>query len=106
MQCKALRDSAKEIQSFDVAYFMASVDTLEDNTAFAAEHEAGFPIMADPTKQMSTAYGVLGSSGYNNRWTYYIGADGTVLKIDKETNPATAGRDLTRTMEELGFPKK
>ena len=36
MQCKALRDSAREIQGFDVAYFMASVDTLEDNTAFAA----------------------------------------------------------------------
>ena len=105
MQCKALRDSAKEIQSFDVAYFMASVDTLEDNTAFAAEHAAGFPILADPTKVMSAAYGVLGERGFNNRWTYYIGADGTVLKIDKETNPATAGRDLTNTMEELGFPK-
>ena len=84
---------------------MASVDTLEDNTAFAAEHEAGFPILADPTKAMSTAYGVLGSRGLNNRWTYYIDADGTILKIDKDTNPATAGRDLTRTMEELGFPK-
>lgn len=106
MQCKALRDSAKEIQSFDVAYFMASVDTLEDNTAFAAEHEAGFPIMADPTKAMSTDYGVLGARGFNNRWTYYISEDGIVLKIDKETNPATAGKDLTRTMEELGFPKK
>ena len=53
MQCKALRDSAREIQNFDVAYFMASVDTLEDNTAFAKEHEAGFPILADPTKAVS-----------------------------------------------------
>ena len=105
MQCKALRDSAREIQSFDVAYFMASVDTLEDNTAFAEEHEAGFPILADPSKEMSTAFGVLGSRGFDNRWTYYIGADGTVLKIDKETNPASAGVDLTRTMDELGFPK-
>ena len=105
MQCKALRDSAREIQSFDVAYFMASVDTLEDNTAFAAEHEAGFPILADPSKEMSTAFGVLGARGFDNRWTYYIGADGTVLKIDKDTNPASAGVDLTRTMDELGFPK-
>ena len=105
IQCKALRDSAREIQSFDVAYFMASVDTLEDNTAFAAEHEAGFPILADPSKEMSTNYGVLGSSGFNNRWTYYIDVDGTVLKIDKDTNPSTAGRDLTNTMQTLGFPK-
>ncbi|GJM13133.1 MAG: hypothetical protein DHS20C12_15360 [Pseudohongiella sp.] len=105
MQCKALRDSAREIQSFDVAYFMASVDTLEDNTAFAEEHAAGFPILADPEKEMTGEYGVLGGRGFANRWTYYIGADGTVLKIDKETNPATAGKDLTRTMDELGFPK-
>lgn len=105
MQCKALRDSAREIQSFDVAYFMASVDTLEDNTAFAEEHAAGFPILADPEKKMTSDYGVLMARGFANRWTYYIGADGTILKIDKETNPATAGKDLTRTMEELGFPK-
>ena len=105
MQCKALRDSAREIPSFDVAYFMASVDTLEDNTAFAAEHAAGFPILADPEKTMVDAYGALMGVGFANRWTYYIGADGTILKIDKQTKPATAGKDLTRTMEELGFPK-
>ena len=105
MQCKALRDSAREIQNFDVAYFMASVDTLEDNTAFAAEHEAGFPILADESKEMVDAYGALIGAGFANRWTYYIGADGTILKIDKETNPATAGRDLVQTMDDLGFPK-
>ena len=105
MQCKALRDSAQEIQQFDVAYFMASVDTLEDNTAFANEHDANFPILADPEKEMTAAYGVLSERGFANRWTFYIGSDGTILKIDRETNPATAGRDLTRTMEELGFPR-
>jgi peroxiredoxin Q/BCP len=106
MQCKALRDSAREIQAFDVAYFMASVDTLEDNTAFAEEHQAGFPILADPTKEMVDAYGALMGGSFANRWTYYIGSDGTVLKIDKETRPATAGRDLVATMEALGFPRK
>ena len=105
MQCKALRDSAREIQNFDVAYFMASVDTLEDNTAFAAEHDANFPILADPGKEMVDSYGALMGAGFANRWTFYIGADGTILKIDKETNPATAGRDLVQTMDDLGFPK-
>ena len=105
MQCKALRDSAREIQNFDVAYFMASVDTLEDNTAFAAEHEANFPILADPSKEMVDAYGALMGVGFANRWTYYISADGTILKIDKETNAATAGRDLVQTMNDLGFPR-
>jgi peroxiredoxin Q/BCP len=54
---------------------------------------------------MVDAYGALMGVGFANRWTYYIGVDGKVLKIDKATKPATAGKDLTRTMEELGFPK-
>ena len=106
MQCKALRDSAREIKKFDVAYFMASVDTLEDNTAFAAEHNAGFPILADPGKEMSESYGVLSARGFDNRWTYYIDVEGVVVKIDKSVKPATAGVDLTRIMGELGFPQK
>ena len=105
MQCKALRDSAREIQGFDVAYFMARVDTLEDNTAFAAEHEANFPILSDPTKEMAGEYDVLMAAGFASRWTFYIDSDGTILKIDKETNPATAGRDLVANMESLGFEK-
>ena len=85
---------------------MASVDTLETNTAFAIEHQAGFPILADPGKEMSTAYGVMNARGVDSRWTYYIDTTGTIVKIDKETNPATAGKVLTQTMEDLGFPKK
>lgn len=88
-----------------MAYFMASVDTLEDNTAFANEHNANFPILADTAKEMTAEYGVLGQSGSASRWTFYIDSDGTILKIDRDTNPATAGRDLTRTMEQLGFPR-
>ena len=81
MQCKALRDSAREIKRFNVAYFMTSVDDLETNTAFAEEHQAGFPILSDPSKEMSSAYGVLGASGFNNRWTYYIGSDAFKFRL-------------------------
>lgn len=105
MQCKALRDSAEEIQKYDVAYFMVSVDTLEDNTAFAEENDASFPILANPEKDMVEAYGALMPAGFANRWTYYIGSDGTILQIDRDTDPETAGADMARTMGELGFPQ-
>lgn len=105
IQCKALRDSGREIKSFDVAYFMASVNPIEQNTAFAEEYDLDFPILSNPEKDMIEAYGALGQRGFANRWTYYIDADGIVVKIDKETNPETAGKDLTRSMAELGFPK-
>src|SRR5690554_5145269 len=42
IQCKALRDSDREIKSFDVAYFMASVNPIEQNTAFAEEYDLDF----------------------------------------------------------------
>lgn len=103
IQCKAIRDSSDEIKSFDVAYFMASVDTVEKNTEFAKEYELDFPVLADPEKTMTQAYGVLGERGFANRWTYYIDVNGVVVQIDKQTNPSTAGRDLANSMAELGF---
>lgn len=105
IQCKAIRDSSDEIKSFDVAYFMASVDTPEKNTEFAKEYELDFPVLADPEKTMAEAYGVLSERGFANRWTYYIDAEGVVVKIDKSTNPSSAGRDLADSMAALGFPR-
>jgi len=84
---------------------MASTDTPEDNRGFAEKNEASFPILSDPSKDMSTAYGVLASYGLPNRWTYYIDAEGVILKIDKDVNPATAGASLVQNLEELNVPK-
>ena len=84
---------------------MASTDSIEDNTGFAKKNGATFPILADPTKATSKAYGVLAALGYAKRWTYYIDPQGVVLKIDKEVNPATAGDALVANLLELGAPK-
>ena len=105
MECKALRDSDQEIRDYDVAYFMASTDTLEDNTAFAEQNEATFPILADPEKTFSEAYGVLSERGYARRWTFYIDPEGVIRKIDKEVNPAEAGEQLVANLKALGVPR-
>ena len=105
MQCKALRDSDQEIRNFKVSYFMASTDSLEDNTAFAQKNEASFPILSDPGKEMTSAFGVLSPSGYAKRWTYYIDTDGTVVQIDKDVDPRTAGEDLVENLAALGVPE-
>jgi peroxiredoxin Q/BCP len=80
---------------------MVSVDDLELNTKFAKEHEADFPILADPEKTVANAYGVLGPSGLARRWTFYIGGDGKILYIEKKVAPATAGDDLAAKLGEL-----
>jgi peroxiredoxin Q/BCP len=98
------------IRAFDVAYFMISVDTLADNTAFAKKEEADFPILADPTKETAKKYGVLADySKFNigevaNRWTFYIGPDGKILDIDRKVNPGNSGQDLVAHLKQLNAP--
>lgn len=103
IECKSLARNGDQIRKFDVAYFMASVDPVEDNEGFAAEHSADFPILSDPSKQVAEKYGVLGPAGYALRWTYYIGKDGRLLAIDKAVNPATSAEDMAAKLAELGI---
>ena len=69
---------------------MISVDTLEDNTAFAKKESADFPLLADPTKETARKYGVLGDfSRFNlgevaNRW---IRPGGPVTGADMASGP-------------------
>lgn len=89
---------------------MISVDTLEDNTAFAKKEGADFPMLADPTKETAKKYGVLADfSRFNigevaNRWTFYIGPDGNILDIDKKVNPGSSGEDIAAHLKALKVP--
>jgi len=102
IECKSLAENGDMIRAYDVTYFMASVDPLEENIAFAAEHKADFPLLSDPSKETAGAYGVLGSRSVASRWTFYIGKDGRVLHIDKQVSPATSAEDMAAKLGELG----
>ena len=86
----------------DVSCFAASVDSAETNARFAASLGISYPILSDPTKDVARAYGVLAPSGYAARWTFYIGADGRILDIDKKVSPASHGADVAKRLTELG----
>lgn len=105
-ECKSFRDSGQTIKSFDLAYFMASVDTPEKNQEFAKQEEANFPMLSDPEKKVATAYGVLSPRGTANRWTFYIAPDGTIQYIDKMVKTDTAGQDLAAKLAELKVKKQ
>jgi peroxiredoxin Q/BCP len=55
--------------------------------------------LSDPDKQVARAYGVLAPSGYASRWTFYIGADGRILDIDKKVSAASHGADVVRRIK-------
>ena len=90
---------------------MASVDDPDTNKRFATEHEADFPILADPAKDTAKAYGVIRldrppDQQFAARWTFYIGGDGKILAIDKAPTTATAGEVMVKKLQELGIRKK
>lgn len=103
VECKSLAQNGHLIRRYDVSYFMASVDPLEDNIGFARETAADFPLLSDPSKQTARAYGVLHTLGFAKRHTFYIGADGSILKIDTDVAPKTSAEDMAATLGQLGI---
>lgn len=107
IECKSLAENGQRIREYDVTYFMASTDELEDNVGFAEENNADFPLLSDPTKDTAKAYDVLMPVvGMAKRHTFYIGKDGRILKIDTDIRPATSAEDMAKTLGELGVAKR
>ena len=118
IECKSLAENGDKIKKYDVAYFMASVDPLEDNIKFAKatsvklgdtvveKKEADFPMLSDPTKEVATKYGVLSPRGTANRWTFYIDKAGKVTAIDTAVRPATSAEDMLAKLSELKVTMK
>ena len=103
IECKSLAENGDQIRKYDVAYFMASVDPLKENIGFAESTGADFPLLSDPSKEVAEAYGVLQMSAFARRETFYIGVDGTILKIDRKVQPGTSAQDMVANLQELGI---
>jgi thioredoxin-dependent peroxiredoxin len=105
-ECKSMREYGDKLRGFDVAYFTASCDTPDLNKQFAESLELDYPILSDPTKQNATDFGVLGPKGNAQRWTFYIGKDGTILEVDKSVKTASHGQDIADKLKSLGVAQK
>ena len=125
IECKSLADNGDKIKQYDVAYFMARTDSIEENTKFAKatsvtlqgrggaaatvveKKEADFPLLSDPSKEVATKYGVLMANGQMaSRWTFYIDKTGKVVAIDTAVRPATSAEDMIAKLAELKVAKK
>jgi len=101
IECKSLAENGHLIDKFEAAYFMISVDPIEDNKGFAAENNAKFPLLSDPGKETAVAYGVLNQKGVANRHTFYISPEGIILSIDRHVSPATSAQDMAAQLGKL-----
>ena len=85
-----------------VRYFAASVDSPETNAKFAASLGIDYPILSDAAKDVARVYGVLAPTGFASRWTFYIGADGRILDIDKKVSASSHGADVVARLAKFG----
>jgi len=113
IECKSLADNGDKIRRYNVTYFMASVDPLEENIKFAKatsvklgekvveKKEADFPMLSDADKSVAKAYGVLNERGIASRWTFYIDRNGRIAAIDKMVRPETSAEDMIAKLGEI-----
>jgi peroxiredoxin Q/BCP len=82
---------------------MISIDDPQTNKEFAESLEADFPLLSNPDGDVARAYGVVTPEReFPFRWTYIIGPDGRILRVDKDVNASTAGQELVAHLTELG----
>ena len=86
---------------------MASVDDPETNKEFAESLDADFPLLSNPEKDVAEAYGVVTAERqFPHRWTFIIGPDGDILRVDKDVTPTEAGQELVAHLTDLGVAMK
>jgi thioredoxin-dependent peroxiredoxin len=100
-ECKSLAASSSSLRALNARHFAASVDAPDANAKFAQSLGIDYPILSDVTKDVARAYGVLAPSGYASRWTFYIGADGRILDIDKKVSTSSHGPDVMAKLADL-----
>jgi peroxiredoxin Q/BCP len=106
-ECQSFKNEGAKMRGYEVAYFTASNDPLEANKKFAEKLGVDYPILSDPDSSVATAYGVYNPDRKAaQRWTFYIGADGKILAIDKTVKTETHGSDVAGKLGELGVKKK
>lgn len=73
-----------------------SLDSVEENRAFADKFNFPFPLLCDTNGEMSRAYGATTTAEdqYASRYTFVIGADGKIEQAIDTKDPAGQADDL------------
>jgi peroxiredoxin Q/BCP len=94
-QACAFRDAWSKLQSAGIEIVGVSVDDDESHRAFAEKYSLPFPLVADPDKKITQAFGVpLLGPGFASRVTYLVGPDGKIAKVYPNVDPAIHAEEI------------
>ena len=109
-QACAIRDAWGEFQGAGAVVLGVSPDDVASHVKFKSDYDLPFTLLADTDHAVAEAYGVWAEkSRYGRtymgivRSTFVIGADGNVMKIMANVQPATHAADVLAV---LGRPRR
>jgi peroxiredoxin Q/BCP len=98
----SLRDSFETLDTIGAEVYGISLDSVQDQAAFAEKQGLNFPLLSDPDASAAQKYGVLDASGqYTQRVTFVIDDKGILRRIVDQVSVKTHGEDLAALIEEL-----
>ena len=83
-----LRDEYEKIKGLNAEVLGVSVDNTDSHQKFTSKFHLPFPLVADPDKAITKAYGVLNDkSGNARRVTFIIDEKGRIAKVFETVKP-------------------
>ncbi|MFN5857012.1 MAG: peroxiredoxin [Pseudanabaenaceae cyanobacterium] len=92
-QACSFRDAIDEYTSKNVVILGVSADDTASHQAFTTKFNLNFPLLADPNRELITAFDVDGG-GYAKRVTYVISPEGKIIYVDSAVNTTTHASDI------------
>ena len=100
------RDRAEKFTALDTVLLGISTDKLDAQEKFVKKEKLTFPLLADPEKTTTKAYGALGVAGFASRYTFVIDKTGTLRKVYTKVSAAKHPDEvLDYVKENLTKPK-
>lgn len=103
-----LRDAWKEAHAAGLIVLGISADSVASHARFAAKLRLPFPLLADPEKSVTRAYGAWGTKKFMGRtfegirrMSYLIGPAGNIAKVYPTVTPAEHAAEVLKDLESL-----
>lgn len=107
-QACSLRDGWAELQAAGLAVVGVSPDDEASHARFAEKYDLPLPLLADPEKEILTAYGAWGEKNLYGRkslgvkrTTFLIDGDGTVRHVFKRPDTKAHAEQILEKAREL-----
>ncbi|MCI0424024.1 MAG: peroxiredoxin [Acidobacteria bacterium] len=98
------RDKSERLAPFNAQVIGVSVDSRESHESFARKFKLNFPLLADPAKKVTKAYGALAFYRLARRMTFVIDPQGKIRRIFKNVNPKIHAEEIAQALKELQSP--